>query len=125
MAALLALVILASCDCDYTYKYEVTNGSSAPIKVNWTYESPNGVTTDSTEIQPSETKELFVTTHGYEKCVKGPFFRDVHHDIDAFTVTRQDSLTSTREYRNNDSWEYDEEKKTGIYSTTVTDGEFQ
>ena len=109
------IVIITSCEYAYDYSYTVTNKSDAQIKV---YVKTFRI--DSTfNISKDSTKTLFVDDHGIEGP-KGPYFDNVTEDLDNFTVTKNDTLASTKDYLKNESWTF----KNGDYSTTVTNEEF-
>ncbi len=110
------ILIMTSCDYVYNYSYTVTNKTDAQIEVY-----VKTFQTDSTFIiSKDSTKTLFVTDHGIEDS-KGPYFSNVTEDLDNFKITKNDTLTSTRDYLKNESWTFDK----GDYSTNVTDVEFK
>ena len=110
------LILLSSCDYVYDYTYQVTNSTDSEIKIELVTHS-----VDSTYlISSNETKILFVTDHGVEGS-KGPYFEDVSFDLKEFLVTKADTLSSTRDYLANSSWNYND----GVYKTTITEEEFK
>lgn len=114
--ALALLMIASGCEHTYEYSYTVTNQSDGQIKI-----SVKTFGVDSTfSIPKDSTKLLFSRWHGLEGN-KGPYFHDVKLDLVRFSVTRNDTIKSTRDYLNNDAWTFNK----GNYSTTVTNDEFK
>jgi hypothetical protein len=109
------IVIMTSCEYAYDYSYTVTNKTDSKIKVyvkTFRIDSIFTISKDSTKI-------LFIGDHGIEGS-KGPYFDNVTVDLDNFTVTKNDTITSTRDYMKNESWIFNN----GDYSTTITNDEF-
>jgi hypothetical protein len=109
------IVIMTSCEYAYDYSYSVTNKTDTQIKVyakTFLIDSAFNISKDS-------TKTLFIGDHGIEGS-KGPYFENVTVDLDNFTVTKNDTLTSSKDYLKNESWTF----KKGDYSTIVTNEEF-
>ncbi|TRX61666.1 hypothetical protein [Carboxylicivirga sp. M1479] len=107
---------MAACDYLYDYTYQVTNDSDADITIEL-----KSFQIDSIYIIPvNETRVLFITDHGVEGA-KGPYFEDVTMDLDEFIVVKDGTLTSSRNYLDNSSWDYAD----GLYSTTINNEEFK
>ncbi len=109
------LFFSASCTYPYDYTYQVTNQSDADITV--VYEVSYGDYTKT--IKRDSTAVILETNHGGEDA-GGPYFDDVNKDLHAMKVYQYDTLLSHRDYLRNESWTYNN----GLYSTTVTDSEF-
>ncbi len=106
---------LVSCSWEYSHSYQVTNSSDSTIHVRVV----SRYKTDSTfQIAVNETKTVLVTVHNGDKS--GPVFVDVGVDLDQMQIS-QDTFRSQRNYLNNASWTF----KEGVYSTSVTQPEFQ
>jgi len=110
------LIFLNSCDYVYNYTYEVTNSTDGEINIELKTQSIDSVYS----VSKDEKKVLFITDHGVEGS-KGPYFEDVSFDLKIFTVTKSDTLKSTRNYLSNSSWTYNN----GLYRTTITLEEFK
>lgn len=108
------LLILTGCDYVYDYSYRVTNKSDGQIKVYVKTLKINSTFL----IQKDSTKLLFIQQHRIGS--NGPHFRDVYDDFEVFTVTKNDTLESSRNYLENDAWTFEK----GDYSIIVTDDEF-
>jgi hypothetical protein len=107
---------MSGCEYAYDYSYTVTNKSDGQITVyvkTFRVDSTFSIPMDSTKI-------LFIKDHGIEGS-KGPYFRNVTEDLESFTVTKSDTLKSTRDYLDNEAWSFEKED----YSTTVTNDEFK
>jgi hypothetical protein len=120
-SSLLFTLSLGSCDCTYSYHYEVFNDSASVIWVHWTHDN----LVDSIEITPNGIAELFVTQHGIEQCRKGPFFRDVNQDLQEIEVRLNDSITSEKNYLLNENWSFTSEEYGGAYRAQVILEEFE
>jgi hypothetical protein len=109
------MLLMVSCDYLYDYSYTVTNKTDAQISVYVeTFEI------DSTFIiSKDSTKILFITSHGIEGA-KGPYFDNVDVDLKSFTITKNDTLKSKRDYLDNASWTF----SNGNYYTDVSNDEF-
>ncbi len=113
---IICICSLISCDYIYDYTYKVTNDTNSEVKIK-----VKTFRIDSTySISANETQILFVTDHGLESS-KGPHFEDVANELDKFTVTKNDTLISTKDYLDNSSWNYDD----GLYYATIEDSEFE
>jgi len=109
------IVIMTGCEYTYDYSYTVSNKTDTQIKV---YVKTFRVDSTFTILKDS-TKMLFVDDHGIEGS-KGQYFENVTVDLDNFTVIKNDTLTSKRDYLKNESWTFNK----GFYSTIVTNDEF-
>lgn len=109
------LLIIAGCDYAADASYRVTNNTDGQIKV---YVKTFRINSTFL-IQKDSTKLLFIQE--YRTGPDGAYFRDVSEDLEFFTVTKNDTLTSTRDYLENDAWDFEN----GDYSTIVTDDEFK
>jgi hypothetical protein len=109
------IVIMTSCEYAYDYSYTVYNKTDTQIKV---YVKTLRIDSTFTILKDS-TKTLFVDDHGIEGS-KGPYFANVTIDLENFIVTKNDTLTSKKNYLKNESWTFNK----GDYSTTVTNDEF-
>lgn len=116
IAILGMIVAMSGCEYSYDYSYTVTNKTDAQIKV---YIKTFRIDTTFLILKDS-TKTLFVDDHGIEGS-KGPYYDNVTVDLNKFTVTKNDTIISTRNYLKNESWAFGN----GDYSTIVTDVEFE
>ena len=113
---LVLLLALTGCEDSYDYSYQVTNKSDAEIKIH-----VKTFRIDSVFIIPKDSsKLLFIDEHGIEGF-NGPYFDNVTGDLDIFKVTNNGTITSERDYLENEVWAFDK----GAYSTVVTNVEFK
>ncbi|MEZ4804644.1 MAG: hypothetical protein R2852_03955 [Bacteroidia bacterium] len=71
------------------------------------------------QVESGETVDLFVLFRK-DPGPDGPYVHDVDLDIIDFKVTRADSLVSSRNFRSNETWSYDN----GTFTSVVTNAEF-
>jgi hypothetical protein len=113
-------LLMTSCEYGYDYSYKVINKVDSQIDVHvktYKIDSTYSILKDSSKI-------LFVTGHGIEGS-HGPYFKDVKFDLQEFTVIKNDSLKSNKDYLQNEAWIFSKEPSyEGLYTTTVTTEEF-
>ncbi len=112
------VVCLTSCDHYYDYEYMVENLSDSTIIVEL-YAENDPVLDTIYQIPTGQSLLIYECTHGNEGS-DGPFFDEVSKDLTELTVKINDTLLSNRNYLENENWTFVE----GLYSTTVTNKEF-
>lgn len=113
---LLFPLLLTKCECWYDYTYTLDNQSSYTITVEIGFENRIG----NENIESGESMEIRHTNHGVEKC-QGPYEGNIDRDFQSFKITTNDTLVSTKNYRLDESWNWND----GNYSAVVTDIEFR
>lgn len=109
-------LIISACSYSYTYSFELINKASYTVKVDF---ETNDIDTTYT-IDANQSKVILISPGGREGR-GGPFYSDVNTFITSLTIGMNDSLYSTKNYLDNNSWDYNE----GYYSAVITDSEFQ
>lgn len=112
---LLTLTLAGCNECRYDYTYTIDNQSSYDITVTWSREGKSA----SFDIAQNESREILSTQHGIETC-DGPHEGNVSRDFQSIKITAADTLVSTKIYKSDDSWLFEE----GNYTSVVRDDEF-
>ena len=115
--ALILTLFFAACDCAYDYTYSVANESSSTIHIKW---QQDGMAADSMDVPPNRMLRLFETIHGIEPCHEGHIFQDVDVMLVSISITKDDSIATKLDFRENEQWEYEE----GRYRAVVSDDSF-
>ncbi len=118
---LICFSLLTSCDYVYWYDYKVANTTDAPVDVRFQarYMTADTVVT----IAAGAVKVIYHDTHGVQADPTGPFFTEISGYMYTFSVTAN-GKASRRNFLDNGCWTFSKHKKTGIYTTTITAGEF-